>query len=408
MPRPRLLFVSHCLPYPPDSGVTIRTYNVLRQLGQKFDVTVLAYSRRNHQPDARARAAARDALRGAGIEALEPVPIASEHSRMRRVGDHLRSVIAGRAYTYYQYRSERFRRQLREVLTRGKPELVHLDSIDVHGALDDLPGLPSACTHHDIESHALRRRAEHASSAVLRWYIGHQADLVARTERVLCPGFAANLVTSELDALRLRTIAPECSIALAPNGVDTAYFTPTSNGRPATGVVLFVGHTFFEPNRDAVEFFLADIWPRVRSRCRAASFHTIGRGSPTDRVRFAAHEGVTIHDYVPDVRPHFADADCVIVPIRFGGGTRIKILDAWAMGRAVVSTTVGCEGLSARDGENILVRDTPEDLADAVTEVIASPALREHLGCEGRRTVEQLYSWEIVGARIRELYSTLV
>lgn len=406
-PRPHLLFLSHCLPYPPDSGVTIRTYNVLRQLRRHFDVTALAYSRRNHQPDAAAREAGRRALTELGLDVLDPVPIASEHSRARRAEDHLRSVITRRAYTYYQYRSDTFRRQLREALRRP-PRLVHLDSIDVHGAVEELAGLPLACTHHDIESHALRRRAAHATSPLFRWYLRHQADLVERTERRLCPAFAANLVTSELDARRLSTVAPECSIALAPNGVDTDYFVPAGNGRPATGQVLFVGHTFFEPNRDAVDYFAGEIWPGVRARRRAATFHTIGRNRPADRARIIAHEGLTAHDYVPDVRPHLADADCVVVPIRFGGGTRIKILDAWAMGRAVVSTSVGCEGLDARDGENILVRDTPADFADAVTDVLASAELRSRLGREGRRTVEERYSWEIVGARMRELYSTLI
>jgi polysaccharide biosynthesis protein PslH len=406
--RPSLLFLSHCLPYPPDSGVTIRTFNILKQLQKGFDVTVLAFSRHNHQPDASSREAAWRALQGMRLNVLEPLPIPSEHSRARMVWDHMQSVVTRRAYTFYQYQSTAFRRQLRSALSQRAHELIHLDSIDLHGALADLPSRPITCTHHDIESHALRQRAERAAAAPLRRYIRHQAGLVERTERALCPGFAANLVMSERDQQRLTALAPDAKVAVAPNGVDTALFTPSPNGGEPTGRVLFVGGTSFPPNRDAVDFFLTDIWPRVRARRPSAAFHLIGRGTVADRTRFAAHPGVTAHDYVLDVRPHFASADCSVAPIRFGGGTRIKILDAWAMGRAVVSTSVGCEGLRAVNGENILICDSPTAFADAVIEVLANAELRSRLGENGRRTVEDLYSWDRVGARMRELYGQLI
>ena len=405
-PRPRLLFLSHCLPYPPHSGVTIRTFNVLRQLLREFDVTLLMFSRRNHQPDGASREAGWRALRETGLDPHEAAPIGSDYSSARTIWDHLRSVATRRAYTFYQYQSTAFRRQLHEVLSRTSFNLIHMDAIDLHGTLDDLPAVPVVCTHHDIESHALRRRAAHAQPAALRPYIRYQAALVERTERSLCPAFAANLVMSDIDRQRLLELAPAATVEIAPNGVDTTFFVPSGNGRPS-GQIVFAGHTFVEANRDAVDFFLGDIWPLVRARRQSSSVHLIGRSSEADRVRFCGHDGVIAHGYVPDIRPHLAEADCAVVPIRFGGGTRIKILDAWAMGRAVVSTSVGCEGLRAVDGENILVRDAPESFASAVAEVLADPELRGRLGRAGRSTVEEFYSWDIVGSRMRQLYSTL-
>lgn len=386
--------------------MTIRTFNVLRQLLREFDVTVLMFSRRNHQPDDASREAGQRALREVGLDALEAVPIGSDYSSARTVWDHLRSVATQRAYTFYQYRSPTFRRQLRDVLSRTSFDLIHMDAIDLHGTLDDLPPGPVVCTHHDIESHALWRRAAHAKPAALRPYIRHQAALVERTERALCPTFAANLVMSDIDQRRLLQLAPAANVAVAPNGVDTTFFVPSGNGQPS-GRIVFAGHTFVEANRDAVDYFLGDIWPLVRARQPSSTVHLIGRNSEADRARFSSHAGVIAHGYVPDIRPHLAEADCAVVPIRFGGGTRIKILDAWAMGRAVVSTSVGCEGLRAVDGENILVRDTPEAFASAVSEVLADPELRGRLGKAGRFTVEELYSWDIVGSRMRQLYSTL-
>jgi len=117
----------------------------------------------------------------------------------------------------------------------------------------------------------------------------------------------------------------------------------------------------------------------------------------SDRVRYGNHPGVSCLGHVPDIRPHVAEACCCVVPIRVGGGTRLKILDAWAMGKPVVSTSIGCEGLSAIEGENILIRDTPISFADAVLKVLSDSKLRSQLGENGRRTAEQLYSWDVVG-----------
>lgn len=407
--RPRLLFLSQCLPYPPDSGVKIRGFNVLKQLRQAFDVTLLMFSRRNHQPDASSLAIGRDALSELGLDVYEPVRIGSEESSVRAAWDHLCSVATHRPFTFYQYRSDRFRGQLHDAVQRGGISLVHLDSIDLHGIVDDLPAVPIVCTHPDIESHALHRRADREPSALRRHYIRHQARLVGDAERALCPAFAANLVVSDVDADRLRALAPDAEVVVAPNGVDTGFFSPPPErrGSAPSARVVFVGPTFFEPNREGVEFFLSSVWPLVRGGNPTASLHLIGRGSGDDQARFSTHPGVAVYGYVPDVRPHLGAADCVVVPIRFGGGTRLKILDAWAMGRAVVSTSLGCEGLRAVDGVNIMVRDDPAEFAQAVSEVLADPHLRSRLGERGRCTVEQSYGWDAIGDGIRQLYLRL-
>ena len=157
--RPRLLFLSHCLPYPPYSGVATRTYNILRQLHAAYDIDLVAFSRRSHQPDGDARDAARRALRGTAAVVAEPTPIPNERSTLRKIWDHLRSVVSGRAYTYYEYESDAFAERLATVLRDRTPDLVHLDSLDLHRWLPDLPRVPITCTHHDIDSELLRRRA---------------------------------------------------------------------------------------------------------------------------------------------------------------------------------------------------------------------------------------------------------
>jgi glycosyltransferase involved in cell wall biosynthesis len=408
-PRPRLLLLAQCLPYPPHSGVTSRTLNVLTQLQVEYDVDLVAFFRVNHQPTRAAREAACRALRSQSVHVAEPVPIPSEHSTLRKAWDHLRSLSTGRPFTHYQYESRRFEERLREALQAQMPDIVHLESLDLHRWLPELPPVPITCTHHDIDSDLLRLRAARVRppNVALRRYLALQADRVERLEQELCPRLSLNVMMSELDARRLRALAPGARTVVVPNGTDTEFFQPNGTGSIA-GRVAFVGPTYSTPNRDAVEFLLQRIWPRVRAGNRAASLQLVGRSSPADQTRYNAEPGVAALGYVPDIRPALSVARCCVVPIRIGGGTRLKILDAWAMGKAVVSTSIGCEGLEAVDGENIIVRDTPEAFADAVLEVLADARLRGRLEQNGRRTAVEVYSWNVVGQRIRSAYDAVL
>ncbi len=405
--RPRILFLSQCLPYPPDSGVTSRTFHILRELQVEFDVALVPYFRVNHQPDRAARDAACEALRRVPTYVADPAPIPGQHHRVRRVWDHLRSLATGRPYTEYQYDSGTFAAGLQAAIRACPPDLVHLDSLDMYRWLPDLPSAPVACTHHDIDSELLRLRAQHLRSPLLRGYMTLQARRVARLERELCPRLAVNVMMSDLDAGRLQRVAPGAVTVVVPNGTDTEFLHP-NGGSSAPGRVVFVGPTYSHPNRDAVEFFLQETWPGIRAVDPATSLQLVGRSAPTDQARYDAAPGVQVLGQVPDIRPALTQARCVVVPIRIGGGTRIKILDAWALGKAVVSTSIGCEGLDAVDGENILIRDTPATFARAVLDVLHDAPLRARLERNARCTALEKYSWTLVGRTIRSAYAELL
>ena len=406
--RPRVLVLSQCLPYPPDSGVTNRTFNVLQQLQREFDVVVLPYYRRNHQPTAEALLAARATLEGFVTRVATPVPIRAEHALVRRVWDHGRSLVSGRAYTYYEYASRQYRDQLQRALAEAPPALIHLDSLVLHRWIPHLPRVPQVCTHHNIESDVLRLRAARTRSPLLGRYILHQAGRVEATERRLVAAFRANIVMSQQDAERLRRLAPHARTVVAPNGVDTSFFVPQA-GRPAIpGRIAFLGPTYLFPNRDGMEYLLERIWQQIRAALPAATLHLIGRSPAADRARFDAVPGVACLGLVPDIRPHLAEAACCVVPLRVGGGTRLKILDSWAMGKAVVSTSLGCEGLDAVDGENILIRDDPKAFAEAVVAVLTDAGLRGRLERNARQMVEQRYSWDMTGERLRAAYHEII
>ena len=406
--RPRVLVLSQCLPYPPDSGVTNRTFNVLRQLQREFDVVVLPYHRRNHQPNAEALRAAQAALEGFVTRVAAPVPIRAEHAIVRRAWDHGRSLLRGRAYTYYEYASRQYRDHLQGALADAPPALIHLDSLVLHRWIPHLPRVPQVCTHHNIESDVLRLRGTRTRSPLLARYILHQAAMVEATERRLVAGFRANIMMSQQDAERLRRLAPHARTVVVPNGVDTTFFVPDTSRPPIPGRIVFLGPTYLFPNRDGIEYLLEQIWPHIRAAVPSATLRLIGKSPAADRARFDAVPGVACLGLVPDIRPHLAEANCCVVPLRVGGGTRLKILDSWAMGKAVVSTSLGCEGLDAADGENILIRDDPKAFAKAVATVLTDPGLRCRLERNARQTVEARYSWDMIGERLRAAYHEII
>jgi len=339
---------------------------------------------------------------------MNPVRFNSDHSLARKILNHAWSVLSREPYVFHEYGDARFGQEIAQAMVRARPDMIHIDSLDLYRWLPSLPMLPTACTHHNIESELLRLHADHFPNRVLRSYIKHQANLLEGVERKLCPRFDLNVMTSEVDAERLRGLAPGSRTTVIPNGVDVDFFRPAPAEDVVPGRIAFLGPTYMFPNRDAVDFFLSDTWPLIRQRCPESTLHLIGKNSADEKARFESHPGVTCNGHVPDIRPHFAQTAVSIVPIRVGGGTRLKILDSWSMGTAVVSTSVGCEGLETDDGRNILIRDDPQEFAAAVVQVLRDPELRVRLGHEGRKTAEELYGWRVLGRKLAGLYQDLV
>jgi glycosyltransferase involved in cell wall biosynthesis len=400
--RPKLLFLCQTLPFPPDGGAHIRSYHLFRLLSEVFDVTGLFFFRRATRPTPESVSES-----VAGLEQLgtaEAFPILQEGSRARLLWDHARSVAQRRAYTVFAYDSSAFRDRLRELLASETFDLVHMDSLDLAAYVPDLGSVPIVCGHHNVESALLARRAEAERSWARQRYMGLQATLTAGEEARWCPGFAGNITCSKVDSGVLRGIAPGSRVTEIPNGVDVDFFCPMPMG--TDGIVFVGGHSWF-PNRDGMEWFANEVLPDIRARRPDVHVTWVGRVPSDVEKRFSREFGIRATGYVDDVRPYLAGASCVVVPIRVGGGTRLKILDAWAMGRPMVSTSVGCEGLEAVDGGNMLIRDSAAGFAEAVEELLADPNQRQALGSAGRRTAEDHYAWGVIGTRLTELYRDL-
>lgn len=399
VPKKKLLFLCQTLPFPPDGGVNIRSYHLLRLLAQEYEVTALCFYRRAARPTPADVTASLEGLRK--LADVEAYPIPQEHNRARWLWDHVRSVMTGRPYTVFTYASSDVERRLDDLLANRQFDLVHIDSLDLAHYVPMVDDLPIVCDHHNVESSLLERRAAVQTSRVKRWYMGLQAELTRKEEHRSIGKFALNITCSELDAESLRGMVPSARVETIPNGVDTHTFGPSS-GELERDIVFVGGYTWF-PNRDGMEWFADAILPHIRERLPAVSTTWVGRMPPDVGDRFAA-QGVEVTGYVDDIRPYVTGAACFIVPLRVGGGTRLKVVDAWAMGKAVVSTTVGAEGLEAVDGDNVLLRDEPQAFADAVVEVLEDRELRTRMERAARSTAERVYDWELIGRKLLSEY----
>ncbi|MBL0889219.1 MAG: glycosyltransferase [Gemmatimonadaceae bacterium] len=403
MSKPRLLFLCQCLPYPGDEGVKIRTFNILKRLAQDFEVRALCFFRRaaHHSPEQ--VEAAVQALSQYATVSAHAIP--QETSRLRLLIDHTRSVLQQRVFTVFAYESASFRRDLQQALDTFRPDIVHMDSLDLSGYLPAIPrGLPVVCVHHNVESALLARRAQSARG-FKRWYFGLQARLTMKEERRYLPQVALNVAVSDPDQQLLRQLVATAAYLTIPNGVDTTEISPLPD---ADAGIVFVGGASWFPNRDALEYFAAEILPRIRSRLPDVPVTWVGQASAADRAHYATTHGITLTGYVDRIEPWVQQAGCFVVPLRVGGGTRLKILYAWSMQRAIVSTSIGCEGLDGHDGQDILIRDTPEAFADAVVDVLTRPDRRQQLAAAGRRLAQSRYDWDVITADMNRHYLALL
>lgn len=400
--KPRLLFLSHRLPFPPHNGAAVRTFNLLRMLAVDFDIHGLCFERPDPAFAADSLEARLDGLAGLGVFEAFPIPQAT--SRLRYLWDHVRSVLRGRPYTWYIHDCGSFRRRLRGLVNSGQFDMVHVDSLDLAALLPDVLALPVALTHHNVESSLLARRADSETTVWRSAYLHLQSGLLRRAERRWLPRVSVNIAVSETDAGEFTALVPDARVEVIPNGVDVEYFTPKVG--ESSGCV-FVGGTSWYPNLDGLKWFAQDILPKIHAFGSKISVMWVGRATPSELLQYNKLAGLNLTGYVEDIRPFVQSAACFIAPLRVGGGTRLKLLDAWAMGKAVVSTSRGAEGLATVDGENILLADSADDFALAVLRVLEDQDLRATLEREARKTAETHYSWDVVGGRLRDLYHTL-
>jgi glycosyltransferase involved in cell wall biosynthesis len=387
--KPRLAFVSPVFLFPNDAGGKIRTTNVLRGLkGGAFDVTLISPAR----PDQRDAWAAALAEASDRFVAWEP-PTA--RPRWTRAFDLLGKLPVNVAAD----RSAPALARVRETLATRDFDLVVFDF--VHAAVLRPTPLDAAtvCFTHNVEAEIFARHAQQAGQALMRRVWASQHRKMLDYEREALRGFTSVIAVSERDADWFRTHYGLKRVAAIPTGVDLDFFAwhePPDPTPEAPPTVVFTGSMDWAANVDGVRFFLDEVWPRVQSAVSAARFVIVGRNPPASLVEHArAMRGVSFTGFVDDVRPYGHAAQAFVIPLRVGGGTRIKAFEAMAMGCPVVSTSIGIEGLDVADAEHYLRRDSAADQADAVVALLQDGALRRGLSRRARQCVEHRFGHQV-------------
>jgi glycosyltransferase involved in cell wall biosynthesis len=217
--------------------------------------------------------------------------------------------------------------------------------------------------------------------------------------------FDASITVGQKDYEFLKTLSPRANVALIPNGVDTDCFYPIEKEKSGYPIMIFSGNMKFLPNIDAVLYFYNDIFPLVRSKIPNIRLYIVGASPPEKIKRLSNDENVVVTGYVDDIRTFIAKADVVICPMRMGAGIKNKILEAMAMGKAVISTLIGAEGIDAINRENILISNSPGDFVENIIAILSNDELRNKITKNARKLINENYTWDICSRRYEELYT---
>lgn len=404
----RILWLSHLVPYPPAGGAPQRSYHLLRQAAARHEVHLLALNQTALLSTAdQIDAAVRHLTKWCATVAVHPIPW--DGWRPGRVARAALTLLSSDPFAVRWLRSVPAQRRLRSWLRERSFDVVHVDTLGLAPYLDGSTRPPVVLTHHDVESHLAARLAERDEHRLRRSYRRLDAAKLARLERRVCRSVALNLTVSALDAERLAAVAGPVRTAVVENGVDVEFFRPTERGRDSDGHgLVFAGSLDTYPNRDAVAHFLDDIWPLLLADRPERRVTLVGRSPAPHALAAARDPRVRVTGRVDDVRPYIADAGVYVCPIRVGGGTRLKILDALAMAKPVVATATSVEGLELRAGEHYLRAETPADFVARIREIENDPSLGRRLGAAGRELAVRRYSWDVIGRRLDDAYRSVV
>lgn len=376
----RVLVLDEYFPYPPDSGKPIRTWNLLRRLASRHHVTLLCYGDRN-------QAIPQSDLKVEFVDQLVPYAGVALYSRLAA------NVLSPYPYSVSKHFTARFRDRLTALLRRNSYDLLQCEWTPYARYLRHARSIPSLVATHNVESQIWFRRSENASTSFSRLFFHQQAEKMERFERGALKDASWVTAVSQEDAQTMRAWGIE-RLSVVDNGVDLDLYQ-TANLAEDDREILFLASLDWEPNIDGLNYFLSDILKEIAAHRPDVRLTIAGRRPSAElRQRTQDLANVNFVGEVSDVRPLLEKAAVVVVPLRIGGGSRLKILEAMAAGKAIVSTTVGAEGLSVRNNVHLQIADAPAEFSAAVLSLLSSPETRRRLGAAGRKLVEQKYAWD--------------
>jgi sugar transferase (PEP-CTERM/EpsH1 system associated) len=374
---------------PPDTGGKIRSYNILRELARKHSVTFFSfYGAHDHDlhPDLKNL-----------FDRVISIPLALSASKsIAELWHYGIRLLSSEPYGITKYCRPEVRRRLQTLLKQETYDVILCDFMAAAGIIPWNWATPKVLFTHNVEATIWRRHYQVAANPLwkaISWLEWRRMDAAERRYLRLADQV---LTVSEADRDAFSPFAEPEKLTVIPTGVDVDYFQPMLV-EEARNSLVFIGSMDWLPNEDAILYFVDSILPLIKQQCPEVSLEVVGR-NPSRKLQALAEreKSMRLTGRVEDIRPFVARGSICIVPLRIGGGTRLKIFEAMAMNKAVVSTSVGAEGLPVRTGENILLADTSHDFARCVVSLLGDPKARKRLGDSARVLVEEKYSWSRV------------
>ena len=414
----RVLQLAPRVCWPLDTGAKLRNYHLARVLARRARVTLLAFTD------------AEEPL--TNLETPYEQVVTVRRDPGYTPAKILRGALGRTPLSLLNYTTDAMKRALARILSEQHFDVVQVESIHLMGyvpIIRAVTGRPLViCDWHNIESELMRRYSEREPSFLRRTYAQKTARQLSTLEQQATRDFDAHVVVSHRDRERLLQLNPATSISVIENGVDSAYYCDkeiekahaawrthhapdndrSSQPPSRANRIVFVGSMDYHANIDAVVDFAREVWPAVHERNPELVFTIVGRDPAAEVRQLASIRGIEVTGTVDDVRPYYCEAVASIVPLRVGGGSRLKILEAMAAGVPVVSTTLGAEGLDVRHAANILIADTNAQLLETIARVIQDEELRRRLRNAARALVSSRYDWAKAGESLISLYEGLL
>ena len=393
----RILFLSPRQPLPVRSGAKLREYHFLRALGGAAEVTYLYFADPGTEP-----------------LTIQDLPFCRKVAAVPKPGAYgvlknIQGILGRWPLPILNYTSAGMSAAVDRAVSDTCFDFVHLDSIHMIryavAAAARNGRIKAVYNWHNIESEAMRRFSDTTTSRPKKWYAAQTARKLKDCENEILQSAYGHIVCSERERVQLAALVPSANVAVVENGVDTSYFA-LQGERAQNPRIVFVGAMDYFPNADGATFFAKQIWPRVRNSLPNAELTIVGANPGADVMALNDLAGVRVTGMVPDVRPFYLGALAAVAPLRTGGGTRLKILEAVAAGVPVVSTPLGAEGLDLNDGEHILLAraDDVNSWVAHLTRLAESADLRSQLTANALAVVQSRYDWQVLGSRLASIY----
>lgn len=399
----KILWLSHFLLYPETgSGALQRSRNLLIQLSRCNDIYLVSYFRDTDLTDSLTLQKAKyDLLKY--CKGVKFIPHPHNKRPLKAHITFIRSFFSSKPYSALIHESKSFLHEAMAILKTREIDLVYSDTLGLFEPIIDKIQLPRIINHHNIESQMMFRRAGKENQPLKRMVLYIEALKLRAYERNYCHKYHRNIVVSDLDRKRLLTINNKTTIDVIENGVDCHYFKyyPRQELRHE---IIFVSSLHWYANIDAVIYFCKDIWPLLLHNIADIRLTVVGKNpdSRLDRI-VSKYPDIKITGFVPDVREYIRKASIFVCPIRDGGGTKLKILDAMAQGIPIVSSSLGCEGIDVTDGENIYIANEPQEYLSKIAKLINDLNEQNRIAFNAYHLIKKRYCYELIGSKFNQI-----